>query len=1071
MRLEINQNTPETSKTENFAGRVSVETGSAEMLQFLRNGIEAAKSGNRNEARILLMRVAEAEPKNETAWLWLASISEYPEELLVFLQNVLNINPENKRAIEWTKQTKSLLAKNVVQRGITASQENQKDIAKQCFMQAIAHDNQNEMAWLWLASIVDSAEEKISHLKKVLSINPENETAISSLKLVKNQMAQAVLKKANQAVVVGDRETARNYLQEAMKHDDKCEEVWLLKAHLADSFDEKVGYFSKVLEINPHHESARAGLVSIEAVMKSVIIQPKAKEEVHLEEKVEAFSQKEIQHSIEESFAKEPAAEVVEDAPAAETEEENLLGVSGYNFSVNQEPEVQSEQVEAQTQQAETQVEQPEAQEVTAETVEELEHQETVEEVAEQIVEEELTAQVEEVTAETEFEETEQQTEVAEVSAVAEEIKEELLAETAQTEEVETAQTQEVVEEKAEEVVEELYQPAEENNQSVDYQEEFFAAETQEPVAEETSLEEFVTEAQTETEEYLAESNREDEIIEAEIVEDEFVEEQSKLEFETSEVVEDQPFADTAENNFSAAESDEVEMKQPVEFEQQNETLPENDFVVSQEINSHEEENHELFEFHQQVTKEAETLEVVAEAPKVEEVTEKVPEISAVEESAESSIINEIGFVSLRNFNPHEALKEVGTYSFTKLKPEELPREVNNYAFMRGQPAENKVEEVQPVSAENHVETIQPVSAENHVETIQPVHAENYVEPARFVHQESVQKAEEPKAEPVVAEAVQVIEPVAEAKVEVTPKVEPVIEPQPPIIQAEKVENYHHVEPKAESTWESFESKVEAMVEKASHGKHEVQHQVCPFCRGENDVTEFMCYSCQAFMSLTDLDTVLGNDQVNTGVVFEAIQKKELEKLGKEFTEDDFQMLGLAYLNVQDVQNAHENLKLALHLNPMSVELNSLVNDLAEKIGHSEENRQVKEKAERKVNVSHTILVVDDSPTVRKLISTKLERHGHTVVAAVDGMDALAKINEVVPDLILLDITMPRLDGYQVCKLIRNNDLTKTTPIVMISGKDGFFDKVRGRMAGSTDFISKPFGPEILMKMLDTYIH
>ena len=116
------------------------------------------------------------------------------------------------------------------------------------------------------------------------------------------------------------------------------------------------------------------------------------------------------------------------------------------------------------------------------------------------------------------------------------------------------------------------------------------------------------------------------------------------------------------------------------------------------------------------------------------------------------------------------------------------------------------------------------------------------------------------------------------------------------------------------------------------------------------------------------------------------------------------------------------------------------------------------------------ILVVDDSATVRKLISGKLEKSGHEVVCAVDGMDALAKLNEIAPDLILLDITMPRMDGYQVCKLIRNNPLTKDIPIVMISGKDGFFDKVRGRMAGTTGYITKPFGPETLMKALDVYI-
>jgi twitching motility two-component system response regulator PilG len=116
------------------------------------------------------------------------------------------------------------------------------------------------------------------------------------------------------------------------------------------------------------------------------------------------------------------------------------------------------------------------------------------------------------------------------------------------------------------------------------------------------------------------------------------------------------------------------------------------------------------------------------------------------------------------------------------------------------------------------------------------------------------------------------------------------------------------------------------------------------------------------------------------------------------------------------------------------------------------------------------ILIVDDSATVRKLISSKLEKSGHEVVSAVDGIDALEKIKEFLPDLILLDIMMPQLDGYQVCKLIRSNELTKDVPIVMISGKDGFFDKVRGRMAGTTGYITKPFGPETLMKAVETYI-
>ncbi|PYT00578.1 MAG: hypothetical protein DMF63_08150 [Acidobacteria bacterium] len=117
-----------------------------------------------------------------------------------------------------------------------------------------------------------------------------------------------------------------------------------------------------------------------------------------------------------------------------------------------------------------------------------------------------------------------------------------------------------------------------------------------------------------------------------------------------------------------------------------------------------------------------------------------------------------------------------------------------------------------------------------------------------------------------------------------------------------------------------------------------------------------------------------------------------------------------------------------------------------------------------------SILVVDDSPTVRKLISGKLEKCGHEVICANDGVEAMERLEHFVPDLVLLDITMPRMDGYQVCKQIRSNDATRDVTVVMISGKDGFFDKVRGRMAGTTGYITKPFGPETLMKAVEMYL-
>ena len=99
-----------------------------------------------------------------------------------------------------------------------------------------------------------------------------------------------------------------------------------------------------------------------------------------------------------------------------------------------------------------------------------------------------------------------------------------------------------------------------------------------------------------------------------------------------------------------------------------------------------------------------------------------------------------------------------------------------------------------------------------------------------------------------------------------------------------------------------------------------------------------------------------------------------------------------------------------------------------------------------------------------------LESRGYTVVVACDGVDGLAKMQEGLPDLILSDITMPRLDGYQFCKVVKSNKATKHIPVIMLSGNDGLFDKVRGRMAGSANYITKPFEPNNLVREIEKFV-
>ncbi len=119
---------------------------------------------------------------------------------------------------------------------------------------------------------------------------------------------------------------------------------------------------------------------------------------------------------------------------------------------------------------------------------------------------------------------------------------------------------------------------------------------------------------------------------------------------------------------------------------------------------------------------------------------------------------------------------------------------------------------------------------------------------------------------------------------------------------------------------------------------------------------------------------------------------------------------------------------------------------------------------------SVSVLVVDDSPTVRKLVAMTLEKNGYTVAAAPDGVVALKSIAELKPRLILLDITMPRLGGYQLCKLIKKHESTKHIPVIMLSGKDGMFDKVRGKFVGCDDYITKPFDPDLLIEKVSTQL-
>lgn len=115
------------------------------------------------------------------------------------------------------------------------------------------------------------------------------------------------------------------------------------------------------------------------------------------------------------------------------------------------------------------------------------------------------------------------------------------------------------------------------------------------------------------------------------------------------------------------------------------------------------------------------------------------------------------------------------------------------------------------------------------------------------------------------------------------------------------------------------------------------------------------------------------------------------------------------------------------------------------------------------------VMVIDDSNTIRRSAEIFLKASGCQVILAEDGFDALAKISNEHPDLIFVDIMMPRLDGYQTCSLIKRNARYKATPVIMLSSKDGLFDRARGRMVGSDQYLTKPFTQETLLDAVQIY--
>jgi twitching motility two-component system response regulator PilG len=657
---------------------------SQDTASLVKKGIAAAQKGDREHARELLTQAAGLDPSSEDAWMWLASISDYPEELLAFLNKVLAINPSNERAVEWHAATRSLLAKTFVQRGIAAHNDGSHELAGSCFDQALDHDANYAVAWMWKARAAGSDDEKVQYLERVLEIDPDNEEANAAIAPFREPSPEAKFEEAKWAAVEGKRGQALALLDEVLEKAPGNAEAWVLLSHLSLGLTQKLAALEKALEIDPENAAARAGYDFLNATVR----------DAHAPDEETNTS---VQFQAAEETAPEPAAEAV------------------------------------------------------AATVEE--------------------------------------TAIEQVAPVAEA----------------------PVSEPAVEFV---------ANDDVDEPEgEFIEEPVEEPVIETVSIDEDHLDG---TEVELA----------AEVV---------------------------GEPEFAAA---------PFDIEA----------LTAQEY------------------------------------------VEPVEEEVMSTMMSDDSDM----YTTEEVLQAEFLVEPTSMDPDDI-----------------------------------------------------------IVDDDAIE---------------------------------------PPLGAA------------------------------------------CAFCDAPVETQAFECGSCHAVLTLSDIESLLANTKADQAVIQAAVTR--LSTSSDDLNVHALTVLGIGYFNLRSFDKGFSCLQEASRLDPNNVILAGQVNALAIRL---DEIRRQNEIAESKPK-GKTILVVDDSPTVRKLISAKLEKSGHNVTCASDGVEGLEMLATALPDLVLLDIAMPRMDGYEVCKEIRSNPAASGVPIVMISGKDGFFDKVRGKMAGCTGYVTKPFGPETLMKALETYL-
>lgn len=221
---------------------------------------------------------------------------------------------------------------------------------------------------------------------------------------------------------------------------------------------------------------------------------------------------------------------------------------------------------------------------------------------------------------------------------------------------------------------------------------------------------------------------------------------------------------------------------------------------------------------------------------------------------------------------------------------------------------------------------------------------------------------------------------------------------------------------------------------------------VCPLCDYVEGGDPVRCGRCGAVHDLNDLRTLAQPHASNEQLLLAGVQRwEQAERHSRSF--DGQLNLAKAYLNLHRSNDAIAHLRNAVELRPDAHKVRKTLAQLRS----------------RKL-----VLAVDDSVTIRRIVSILLERNGYRVNLACDGEEALSRICEEKPDLVLLDVVMPGMNGYQVCRAFRQDDRFAKIPVVILSSS--LLDRIKGKLSGVTDYMSKPFEPEQLIRTMSRYL-